>query len=164
LNFLSQIHLNLKYFYRTWNYTPRRFISSLQHGRPCCFRCCIRSRLRLVIVNLIQHGRSCCKPYIKAGPFVWRHWVKDYMNRILIRIEEGILFFVTCVSHLRPNAAILYKVKLSKKKSYWLLKLYRKNMYFQPAKLATWHAFARVIICGRVWFIFYSDFKSTHST
>jgi hypothetical protein len=41
----------------------RRFLSCLQHSRPCCIGY-TNSRLRLEFVYPIQHGRSCCKHYI----------------------------------------------------------------------------------------------------
>ena len=41
-----------------------RFLSCLQHSRPCCIGY-TNSRLRLEFVYPIQHGRSCCKHYIQ---------------------------------------------------------------------------------------------------
>ena len=41
-----------------------RFLSCLQHSRPCCIGY-TNSRLRLEFVYPIQHGRSCCKHYVQ---------------------------------------------------------------------------------------------------
>ena len=40
-----------------------RFLSSLQHSRPCCIGY-TNSRLRFEFVYPIQHGRSCCKHHL----------------------------------------------------------------------------------------------------
>jgi hypothetical protein len=48
---------------RQWTHKMSRFLSRLQHSRPCCIGY-TNSRLRLEFVYPIQHGRSCCKQYI----------------------------------------------------------------------------------------------------
>jgi hypothetical protein len=48
---------------RQWTHKMGRFLSCLQHSRPCCIGY-TNSRLRLEFVYPIQHGRSCCKHYI----------------------------------------------------------------------------------------------------
>ena len=48
---------------RQWTYKMSRFLSCLQHSRPCCIGY-TNSRLRLEFVYPIQHGRSCCKHYL----------------------------------------------------------------------------------------------------
>jgi hypothetical protein len=45
---------------RQWTHKMSRFLSHLQHSRPCCIGY-TNTRLRLEFVYPIQHGRSCCK-------------------------------------------------------------------------------------------------------
>jgi hypothetical protein len=47
---------------RQWTHKMSRFLSHLQHSRPCCIGY-TNSRLRLEVVYPIPHGRSCCKQY-----------------------------------------------------------------------------------------------------
>ena len=98
-----------------------RFLSCLQHSRPCCIGY-TNSRLRLEFVYPIQHGRSCCKHYLNMKNSLLTGLVFSYteVTCSLVLNSVALLYLRTPVSvfidvkytlDFSPSFLLLYSLK-----------------------------------------------------